>query len=59
MKKYVFGFSWGFGDHNNEEEIFEFEDNVTEEEVGKAYEDWLLGFVVEDRIYWYEKEGDE
>jgi hypothetical protein len=40
---------------NQYEEIFEFEDDVTDEEIEKVYVDWVWE-QVNDHFCWYEEE---
>ena len=52
MKKIVFFVESGYvgGDRK---ETFEFEDNVTDEQIRKEFEEWLYG---NEYAGWYEKE---
>jgi hypothetical protein len=53
MKVIVFSYSKGWNDLIEEE--FEFENDVTEEEIGKEFEEWIWN-LIGDNCSWYEKE---
>ncbi|GAB6499056.1 MULTISPECIES: hypothetical protein [Bacillus cereus group] len=54
MKTIVFKWNYGIGEHEVEEEEFEFDDNATEEEINKEWHDWIWSKVSE-QFTWYEK----
>jgi len=43
MRKIEFSFSWGWNDYSKE--IFEYEDDVTQEEIDNDYEEWLWNLI--------------
>ncbi len=53
MKKFVFEYQDGHGDHNLKKEIREFEDDVTPDDVQEEFEEWVWEFIV-DRVCHYE-----
>ena len=48
--KVKFEFQWGF--NQIEEEIFEFDDDITEEEIEEKYQFWLWESVIGDKVGW-------
>ncbi|OPG98376.1 hypothetical protein B2I21_08480 [Chryseobacterium mucoviscidosis] len=56
MKRIVFSRNKGVG-YSTQKEVFEFEDDVTEEEIRAAYVDWVWE-EVNDEFTWY-IEGEE
>lgn len=55
MRKIQFEYQKGWGEHNKIKEIVEFEDDVTEDEIEKEFQDWVWGFVG-DYVCWEEVE---
>lgn len=53
MKKIVFSYSKGWNDLFEEE--FEYEDDVTDQEIDEHFEEWIWE-QIGDRCHWYEKE---
>ena len=56
MKKIIFQHRAGVGEHNIHREEVEFDDDATEEEIGKEFESWVWEQVIGDSVTWYEKE---
>ncbi len=54
MKKYIFGFSWGFNKSDDVKTEVEYEDDVSEKQIAEDYQSWLWDNVVGDKVYWYE-----
>lgn len=54
MKTIVFCHRTGVGEHDIDEEEFEFDDDATEEEISKEFADWAWERVMDD-FTWYEK----
>ncbi|MFF2156074.1 hypothetical protein ACFVVQ_12230 [Paenibacillus chitinolyticus] len=52
MRKIVF--NWYRGPGNTEREAVEFEDNITEEEIEEAFDDWVWDRIGKD--FWREEE---
>ena len=55
MKKIQFEYQKGWGDQNRLKEIVEFDDDVTEEEIEKEFQDWVWD-KVGDYVCWEEVE---
>jgi hypothetical protein len=55
MRKVIFKHSTGWGEHNSHRETIEFEDGTTDEEVEKAFQDWVWE-QIGDYVTWYDKE---
>jgi hypothetical protein len=56
VKKIKFEFSEGWG--QTTEEIFEFEDDITDEEIESEYETWLWN-LIGDKCHWEEVDEGE
>lgn len=54
MKKIEFGFHWGIQSIPSKE-IFEYEDDVTDEEIQQDFEDWIWN-EIGDRVWMEEVE---
>lgn len=52
MKKIEFGFHWGI-QFSPSKEIFEYEDDVTDEEINADFEDWIWN-EIQDKVWWEE-----
>lgn len=58
--KVKFTFAWSYGD--TEEEIVEYDEKVSEEQIEKDYKFWLWDRVIGDKVGWEiidDKEGRE
>ncbi|WP_162986441.1 hypothetical protein [Virgibacillus sp. Bac332] len=58
MKTIVFRHRTGVGEHDIDEQEFEFEDDTPEEEINKEFADWAWERVMDD-FTWYEKGVEE
>lgn len=54
MRTIIFRHRTGMGEHEIYEEEFQFEDNITEENIQEEYEQWVWQ-QIGDEFTWYEK----
>jgi len=55
MRIIIFSHQYGHGKHNSYQEEMEFEDDVTDEDISKEYQDWVWERIG-DSFSWYDKE---